>query len=132
MHMFTDFNKEQLFHIYLAVKRFLVEDLSEDNLLVLEEAISNRRICLPDKLYNSLMSFYEEELSPLVYDYHNVFAENHTEEFGKYDDEGRFVIRNSEDDEITKRYIGIYLDVLYRVEKRFDEYAKLNLQPYLI
>ena len=70
----------------------------------------------------------DKELDPIIYD-NEYWADLHSSELGSFNEEGIFCLK---DENATRMQIGRFLEKVFQIEKRFEEFGMKELYPILV
>lgn len=129
-HKYSESVKESIKKAYCVLKTIIREEQwdNEYDFCKLLEVIDNEKISMPAEIYDAIVEFVSNKLSPLVYRQEEVFKELHTDKFGAFDESGAFVIKDSE----LVGFLAKYYEIIMGIDEELDEFAKKTFQPILL
>lgn len=127
---YSDITKQNIQKCFSIIKNYLesweVED--ESRYAEMTVAIDRLKVAIPKDIFDKIMDFIKCEIAPLVYEHDTIFSSMYKEEYGHYDENHVFVIKDGKLNKVLEEYLKIVMDV----EKRFDEFSTKELSPILL
>ena len=120
----SDFSKRNVMACYGLMKDFMHDNVeSEENYANLLLGLEKLRIGIPEEIYAKIIKFVDEELAPLVYESDKVFA---------VCDKVKAEMKKDIKEEDIVKIAAPYLDILFNVEEKLDDFGMKELHPYLV
>lgn len=112
MMTLTDFQKAQVYELYLELRQFVTDMQIEDEnqYYCLRHSVELRKIILPDDIYQAFIRFLEDVLETYVF--------------------SDLALRLTSDDNVEN--IAQFFKLLRSLEEKIEKFAEENLKQYLI
>jgi hypothetical protein len=130
MVVYSEFVKGNIMGMYNVVRDYITEGELESEELYCEmcSKMDAFKIGVPKKIYELIKGFVDKELDPIIYD-NEYWADLHSSELGSFNEEGIFCLK---DENATRMQIGRFLEKVFQIEKRFEEFGMKELYPILV
>lgn len=130
MVVYSEFVKGNIMGMYNVVRDYITEGELESEELYCEmcSKMDAFKIGVPKKVYELIKGFVDKELDPIIYD-NEYWADLHSSELGSFNEEGIFCLK---DENATRMQIGRFLEKVFQIEKRFEEFGMKELYPILV
>lgn len=127
----TDFNKQAIHSCYMLMKDYIHSDEveNEDCFAKMCAEVDKYRIAIPQEIYEEINQCIDAFLAPIVYEYHDTFAQCFTDDIGYFDNDG---VWNIKDEEAGRKSCMYFLMKLVEIEKSVDNFAMEKLYPRLM
>lgn len=113
-------------YIKSFIRNFKGGQGDEEDFVTLTNNLDDNRLAIPTELQVKIDDFVERELAPMVYEPDIVFAESNSA--GTTIDGIQYI----DTDEDAVKMMSGFLRILIEVEQKWDDFAELELKPYLV
>lgn len=125
---YSEYAQKAILSIYSTMCDFFSceEEEREEIWWKIIDNMEKSKLVIPSVEYNKIEKYLQENIEDLVFDEEKAFPGLFSEEFGTYDEEGRFCIHYEKNDEFIRKY----LDTIKDKEKAFKEFMLENFSMY--
>lgn len=124
----SEFTQKAILSIYSTMcDFFLYEDNEREEIWwKVMDNMEKSKLVIPSEEYDKIEKYLRENIEDMVFDEEKVFPELFSEEFGVYDEEGRFCVHYDKNDEFMRKYLNLVKDK----ETDFKEFMLENFSMY--
>lgn len=128
---YSNFVKENIKKAYELIADYLMSEEVEDENAYCEmlAEVEKLEIAIPKEIYVKIKNFIDMYVDQIIYDTDEFFADMHTEEFGYWDDEHCFHLKN---EDATLKFCCMFMEKLLDIRNKLQEFAMKELYPILV
>lgn len=127
---YSNFVKTNVLNAYHLMMDYIQsEDIeNEDTYITMRQQLNRLKVGIPHELYTKIETFANTELDPIIYEHDTFFAEMYSENFGFFDEENCFHVKEDAKFDFFDKYLKITLSV----QNKLEDFGKNELYPVLM